>query len=97
MFRSSVERQLRQNADKLRRAREELGVVGEQLEALAHEADDARLRSLVSETPLAGAEATTAGRHVSAMKSRRDELVSSIESMEQRQDELLDRLSGSRR
>ena len=66
VFRSPVERRLTRVADQLRRERSELAVVDEQLTHLAGEADDARLRALVSETPLAGREAFSASRHAEA-------------------------------
>ena len=48
-----VERRLSGVGQRLRSLREELAVIDEQLAQLADEADDARIRSLVSETPLA--------------------------------------------
>ena len=53
MSKSLVERRLSQVAGRLRQLREELAVTGEQLDHLADAADDARLRALVSETPVA--------------------------------------------
>ena len=95
MFRTSVERRLRQLSDRLRREREELAVVDDQLAHLAGEADDARLRALVSETPLSDHDASTAMRHADAMRRRRAELVESIARLESQQDDLLDRLTGT--
>jgi hypothetical protein len=46
----------------------------------------------VSETPLADREYRDAQRHADAMAKRRSEVVASISGLEQRQDELLDRL-----
>ena len=47
-------------------------MIDEQLAVLADAADDARIRSLVSETPLANREYTEAQRHADAMaRSRR--------------------------
>ena len=56
-------------------------------------ADDARLRALVSETPLADRDHHEAQRHADAMGRHRAEVLSTIEQLERRQDELLDRLS----
>jgi chromosome segregation ATPase len=95
VFRTSVERRLRQLSERLRREREELAVVDDQLAHLTGEADDARLRALVSETPLSDHDATTAARHADAMRRRRSELVDSIARLEAAQDELLDRLTGT--
>ena len=83
-------------ADRLRQHREELRIVDEQLAALAAEADDTRLRALVSETPLADREHQEARRHADAMARHRDEVAASIVQLEARQDELLDRLMASR-
>ncbi len=64
----------------------------EQLAALMEAADDARLRALVSETPLAGRDHQEAQRHADAMQHHRADLVRRIEELERSQDELLDRL-----
>lgn len=93
MTRSLVERRLSEVADRLRELRGELAVTDEQLRHLAEEADDARLRALVSETPMAGHEHREAQRHADAMSRHRAEVVSTIAKLEQQQDELLDRLT----
>jgi hypothetical protein len=92
MSKASVERRLRQVADRLRSLREELGVSDEQLAHLADAADDARLRALVSETPLAGEDHRQAERHAEAMRRHRDRVLDEITKLERSQDELLDRL-----
>jgi len=90
MSKASVERRLRQNADRLRQLREELDVTDEQLLHLADTADDARLRALVSETPLAGEDHRQAARHAEAMRRHRAHVAEEIDRLEQSQDELLD-------
>lgn len=95
VFRTNVERRLRQVSDRLRREREELSVVTEQLDQLAGEADDARLRAMVSETPVSDHEAAIAMRHADAMRRRRAELSDSIAHLETQQDDLLDQLTGT--
>jgi chromosome segregation ATPase len=87
-----VERRLIGVGDRLRALREELRVVDEQLDQLAAEADEARIRALVSETPLADVEFRDADRHAEAMARHRADVVASIADLERRQDELLDRL-----
>ena len=77
--------------------REELAVSDEQLGHLAEAADDARLRSLVSETPLADREHHDAQRHADAMQRHRAEVLDQISRLEQTQDELLDRLMAETR
>jgi len=92
VHRSLVERRLSQVAERLRALREELRVIDEQLVQLSDDADEARLRSLVSETPLAERDHREAQRHADAMAARRDEVASEIAAHEARQDELLDKL-----
>jgi len=92
MSRSLIERRLREVHDRLRRARDELAVLDEQLAVFAEAADDARLRALVSETPLANREHHEAQRHADAMARSRNALVASIAELERTQDQLLDRL-----
>ena len=92
MSKSLLERRLTEVGDRLKALREELAVVDEQLAALVETADDARLRALVSETPLAGREHTEARRHADAMARHRADLAGDVERLERSQDELLDRL-----
>lgn len=84
-------------SDRLRELRAELLVSDEQLRHLAEQADESRLRALVSETPGAGHEHREAQRHADAMERHRREVQSSIEKLERTQDELLDRLSAEAR
>ncbi len=95
MARPLIERRLRDLGAQLRSLREDLSVTQEQLVQLQGEADDARLRSLVSETPLAEREHRSAARHAEALRRHRDELVERIARLEADQDALLDRLGGS--
>ena len=62
MPRPLVERRLDDVVARLRELRKELGVADEQLAVLNDEADDARLRALVSETPMAAREHDEARR-----------------------------------
>jgi hypothetical protein len=91
MSRSSVERRLSQVSERIRQLRGELEVSAEQLVHLADAADDARLRSLVSETPLADRDHRQAERHADAMRRHRAKVEAEISSLEREQDELLDR------
>lgn len=92
MSRSLIERRLVEVNQRLRRAREELSVVEEQLTALTDAAEDTRIRALVSETPLADHEHREAQRHADAMARSRAAVVASIAELERAQDDLLDRL-----
>jgi len=92
MHRASVERRLSDAHDQLVRARAELAVLEEQLLVVNEIADDTRIRALVAETPVAAKEHDEASRHASVMLQTRDSLVNRITELEQRQDELIDRL-----
>ncbi|HET7720073.1 MAG TPA: hypothetical protein VFK43_08915 [Acidimicrobiales bacterium] len=87
-----VERKLSEAAERLRQLRTELGVVDEQLAFLTDAADDARLRAMVSETPMADKEHREAQKHADAMTRHRSQLVTQIAELEKAQDELLERL-----
>lgn len=93
MSRPSVERRLRDVGGRLRSLRDDLAITEEQLVQLTDEADDARLRALVSETPLAEREHREASRHADTLRRHRDQLELEIERLEVDQDELLDRLT----
>jgi hypothetical protein len=90
--RSLVERRLTEVSDRIRHLREELRVADEQLAHFAAEADDARIRALVSETPLAEQEHREAQKHADAMSRHRSDVIAELETLDRRQDELLDRL-----
>ena len=67
-------------------------ILDEQLSVLVDMAEDARLRALVSETPLANKEYQQAQRHADAMDRSRKALLLTVAELWQAQDELLDRL-----
>jgi hypothetical protein len=92
MSRSLVERRLTDVGERLKRLRIDLGVADEQLAQLADEAEDARLRALVSETPLAEHEHREARKHADAMARHRGDVAAEIDQLERAQDDLLDRL-----
>lgn len=92
MSRRLTERRLTEVHRRLQRARRELEIVEEQLAALAEAADDADLRALVSETPVAGVEQRDARRHADAMARSRTAVLESIAELERTQDQLLDKL-----
>lgn len=88
-----IERRLRETGVRLRRLREELSIVDEQLSHLDDEADDKALRSLVSETSGAGIEYREAQLHADAMRKHRLQVQNSILELEARQDQLLDQMN----
>jgi hypothetical protein len=93
MFQSSIERRLSNVSNQLVELRNELRVIDEQLLHFSDEADDARLRSLVSETPLAGREHRDANRTVTALQKDRSVKVERLVKLEEKQDILLDELN----
>lgn len=68
-------------------------MVDEQLAHLADAADDARLRALVSETPVSDREHREAARHAESMRTHCTVVADEIARLEVAQDELLDRFS----
>jgi hypothetical protein len=89
MHRTLLERRIRDVHARLVRAREDLAVLDEQLAVVRESADEARVRALVSETPLATQEHGEATRHVDAMVRAREALCKTVVDLERRQDELL--------
>lgn len=92
MSRSVVERRLSELAERLKAVRRDLAVADEQLAHFDGEADDARLRALVAETPLGEKDFREAQKHADAMRSHRADLQAELAQLETTQDELLDRL-----
>lgn len=91
-----LERRLRTVGRRLATLREELRIAEEQLAHFAEVSDDTRIRSLVSETPLADQDHRDAERTAAAMGRHRGELIEEIVRLEAEQDELLDRLNARR-
>src|SRR5579875_618313 len=92
MSRLLVERRLVDVSKRLARARQELAIADEQARAMADEADEMRVRALVSETPLAAKESQEARRHADAMAGARDGLAQQVRRLEAELNELLDKL-----
>ncbi len=90
MVRSRIERQLADVGKRLKALRTDLAVAEQALMQVDYEADDARLRALVSETPVAQKEHEQVRRQVEVNRRNRDELIDEIAKLEARQDELLD-------
>ena len=93
MTRTILQRRLVDVSERLKRLRAELAVTEEQVAFLDGEAEESRLRALMSETPLADAEARDARQHADTMARYRDSLVLQIGRLQQEQDELLDRMA----
>ena len=90
---SILKRRLVDVSGRIKRLRAELAVTEEQLAFLEEEAEDARLRALVAETPLGEAEARDARKHADALGRHRDALARSIAALLREQDDLLDRMA----
>jgi len=93
MARTLLQRRLIDVSDRLKRLRAELAVSDEQCLFFETEAEDARLRSLVSETPVAEAEAREKRRHADAQSRHRDSLRRQVGELESEQNALLDRMA----
>ncbi|MDA8264934.1 MAG: hypothetical protein M0T79_06245 [Actinomycetota bacterium] len=92
MEQKAVQKRLMEVHERLVRARQELAIVEEQLAVFADSADDARIRSLVSETPLANHDWSEAQRHADAYRRGRDLALAHVSELERTQDELLAKL-----
>ena len=90
-----TERRLTQVASRLRSLRDELAMIDEQLLQFTDDAEEMSLRALMSETPQASYESNEARKHVDAMRKHRAHVATEITDLEQRQDQLLDQLTGS--
>ena len=95
MSRDRIERRLRSLGQQLSALRADLRVCDDQLVQVTDEADESRLRALVSETPLAEREHREAQRHAQRLRRHRDELAERITRLEADQDVLLDRFTAS--
>jgi len=96
MQRFLLERRIRDLHLRLVRAREELAVLEEQLAVVNEESDEARVRALVSETPLAAHEYAEIRRHADAMQRAWEAQRSTVGDLERRRDELLSRVGSGR-
>ena len=90
-----MERKLKSNGLQLKRLRHELASLEEQRLQMTDEADDNRLRAIMSDSPFDAREAKDSGRHADAFSRRRGDIVDEIAKLEAKQDRLLDELSGT--
>jgi len=96
MARPLIERRLSEIGERLRRLRADVAVTEEQISHLADEADEARVRHLVSETPLSERGRREADGQVHAMSRHREDLLAEALRLEITQGELLDRMTVER-
>lgn len=92
MEQQALQKRLTEVHQRLVKARQELANLEEQLAVFVETADDARIRSLVSETPLANREWSEARRHAEAWTRSRDEQRARVAELERTQDELAGKL-----
>ena len=95
MARTRIEKRLADVGRRLTSLRTDLAVAEQALVQVDGEADDARLRALVSETPLAQKEHEQVRRQYEVLRRNRDDLREEIARLEARQDELLDQYNAS--
>lgn len=93
--RSRIEKRLKDVGRRLSSLRTDLAVAEEAVIQVEGEADDARLRALVSETPLAEREHQEVRRQAEVQRRNRDALREEIAKLEVRQDDLLDQYNQS--
>tara|TARA_B100001778_G_scaffold283575_1_gene249609 strand:+ start:647 stop:940 length:294 start_codon:yes stop_codon:yes gene_type:complete len=90
-----LKKKLADTVIRLKQLQDELKVAEEQLVHFTEEADDARIRSLVSETPVADQKHREANKHAESMRSYKDDLQQKIARIEALQNDLLDQLDAS--
>lgn len=92
MRRTNLRKRLSDARDELRRARESLRILDEQLAYLQGVADDAEMRAVVAATPLADRDHREADQDLRRLRRHRDEVAAQVAALVTEQDELLDRL-----
>ena len=90
-----LKKKLADTVIRLKQLQDELKVAEEQLVHFSEEADDARIRSLVSETPVADQKHREASKHAESMRSYKDDLQQKIARIEALQNDLLDQLDAA--
>jgi len=94
---AAIERRLADVGAELRRLREDLRIAEEELAHFRAEADDARLRAIVSDRVEAPRHEREAQKSVAAIERQRNHVAAEIQRLEAAQDELLDQLADARR
>ena len=93
MFGKSIEKRLLGVSLRINKEKEDLLVAEEQLIALLNDADEARIRSLVSETPLSDHDRRGTARQAENMEKYCQKIRNEIDRLEEIQDGLLDKLN----
>jgi hypothetical protein len=92
MFRKSIEKRLLETSSRIKREKEDLLVAEEQLTSLINDAEEARIRALVSETAFSDNDRRGSARQAENMKNYCRKIQNEINRLEEMQDELLDKL-----
>lgn len=92
MSKRSIQRKLAKTSSRLTALRTELSVIDEQMRSLDDDAQDAATRAIVADNTGVSREAREAAEHVSAHRRQRERIVTEIDELARRQDELLDRM-----
>jgi hypothetical protein len=89
---TSIERRLRDVAERISRAEEELAVAGEQMAFQTDVAEEARVRMLVSETPLSVREHREASGDLDRLREHHGRCLRNLQELRRERDRLLDEM-----
>jgi flagellar biosynthesis chaperone FliJ len=92
MLRANLHKRLAEAREEIVRARDNLGILDEQVAYQQQVADEAETRALVAGTPLADREHREAGEDLRRLRRHRDEVGARLAELVAEQDELLERL-----
>lgn len=92
-LRGTVHKRLADVRDEVRRLRETLHVLDEQVAHARDVADDATTRALVASTPLADRQRREAAEELRRTQRMRDDVAQRLQDLRAEQDQLLDRLA----
>lgn len=93
----NVEERLRAVAAEIAQTEAEIGILDHQIDFQGDVSEDARIRSMVSETPLAAREAREAAEDLARLVRVRDEARATVAALRAEQDQLLEALIEERR
>ncbi|MAT62537.1 MAG: hypothetical protein CL881_01920 [Dehalococcoidia bacterium] len=93
MFQRSAEKRLMEISRRIKQQKEDLLVAEEQLISLTSDADEARIRSLVSETAISDNDRRDSVRQSENMQKYCHKIRNEIQRLEEMQDALLDKMN----
>lgn len=93
----NVTERLRALSEEIARLRTEGGILDEQIAFQQEVAEDARIRAVVSETPLADREAREAAGDLTLLERSRAEVQADVQGLRAEQDRLLEALAEEQR